>query len=94
LFYCFSNIISKNNNVDYGGQSGITIYESSNLLFTDCKSYDDRFSPIQAYGLALVQGNSGITLANCTLAPNKHGEIYNPNNIFVNINKEKMLAKL
>jgi parallel beta-helix repeat protein len=83
----FTNVIVKNN------ANGIVIYNSSELTFTSCQSYDDRAIPLQYYGIQLEETNSGISLLSCKLTPNKSGDIYNPNNVAVTIITEKMLAK-
>ena len=82
-----TNGIVKNN------LNGITIYNGSDIALTTCQSYDDRETPLQEYGLTLYETNTGISLLNCKLSPNKDGEIYNPNGVAVTVITEKMLAK-
>jgi parallel beta-helix repeat protein len=67
----FTNVIVKNN------KSGIAIQNCSNIALTTCQSYDDRDTPLQLYGIELYGTNTGISLLNCKLTPNKEGEIYN-----------------
>ena len=74
----FTNVIVKNNNVSDDNISGITVRESNGIRFTSCQSYDDRETPLQAYGIKLTGANTNISLVNCKLTPNKEGEIYNP----------------
>jgi len=83
----FTNVIVKNN------KTGINIYNSSGLVFTSCQSYDDRDTPLQAYGIELTGANTNISLVNCKLTPNKEGEIYNPAGVAVKIITEKMFAE-
>jgi parallel beta-helix repeat protein len=83
----FTNVIVKNN------KTGISIHNSSELVFTSCQSYDDRETPLQDYGLYLTGTNTGISLLNCKLTPNKEGDIYNPAGAVVTVITEKMLAK-
>ena len=79
----FTNVIVKNN------ETGITIYNSSELVFTSCQSYDDRATPLQKYGIQLEETNSGISILNCKLSPNRKGDIYNPNGVAVTVIAEK-----
>jgi len=72
----FTNVIAKNNG------TGINIYNSSNLVFTSCQSYDDRETPLQYYGIELRE-STGISLSNCKLSPNKYGDIYDPAGVAV-----------
>jgi hypothetical protein len=83
-----TNVIVKNNS------QGIIIKNCIDTVLTSCQSYDDRVTPLQGYGLYLAEINTGISLLNCTLTPNKSGDIYNPNSVAVTIITEKMLAKL
>ena len=83
-----TNIIAKNNGY------GISLFGCSNIVLTTCLSYDDRETPLQAYGLELWDTNTGISLLNCGLTPTATGEIYNPNGVAVKVITEKMLAKL
>ena len=82
-----TNVIVKNN------RYGISLDGCNNIIFTSCQSYDDRDTPLQDYGLKLYDINTGISLLNCKLSPNKNGEIYNPNGVAINVITEKMLAK-
>jgi hypothetical protein len=75
-------------------KTGINIYNSSELVFTSCQSYDDRATPLQDYGIQLAETNTGISILNCKLLPNKYGDIYNPNGVAVEVITENMLAKL
>ena len=69
-----TNVIAKNND------SGIVVNTcGDNIILTSCQSYDDRDIPLQEYGLILSGINTGISLVNCVLTPNKFGDIYNPN---------------
>jgi hypothetical protein len=68
----FTNVIVKNNG------DGIIIKNCINTTLTTCQSYDDRDTPLQLYGIRLYKTNTGISLLNCKLTPNKEGEIYNP----------------
>jgi len=56
---------------------------------TTCQSYDDRETPLQEYGLQLYGTNTGISLLNCKLSPNKDGEIYNPAGVALTVITEK-----
>ena len=78
-----TNVIVKNN------LNGITIYNGSDIALTTCQSYDDRETPLQEYGLQLYETNTGISLLNCKLSPNKDGEIYNPNGVVLKVIAEK-----
>ena len=81
-----TNVIVKNNNIsdtDYIG--GTKIENSSGIKFTSCQSYDDRDTPLQLYGIELYGTNTGISLLNCKLTPNKEGEIYNPAGVVLTI---------
>ena len=85
----FTNVIVKNNN-----KTGIKLYDCADITFTSCQSYDDRDTPLQQYGLELNDNtNTGISLLNCKLSPNKDGEIYNPSGVAVLVITDKMLAK-
>lgn len=75
----FTNVLVKNNNLNNSNYAGIMINDSTGIKFTSCKSYDNREIPLQLYGLSLGGTNTGISLLNCKLTPNKNGEIYNPN---------------
>ena len=103
-----TNVISKNNNAQNRddifdwlrtcegggcGISGITIHNSSGIKFTSCQSYDDRATPLQAYGIELEGTNTEISILNCKLTPNAFAEIYNPAGTVVTVITEKMLAK-
>jgi thiol-disulfide isomerase/thioredoxin len=93
-----TNIISKNNNtIGAGGAGyyygGIEIDDSNNIKLTSCQSYDDRYTPLQAWGITIGGTNTGISLMYCILTPNKLGDIYNPNGLAIDIITEKMLAK-
>jgi len=79
----FTNVIVKNN------YYGIRIDTCNNTTFTSCQSYDDRETPLQLWGLYLVNTNTGISLLNCKLTPNKSGDIYNPAGAVVTIITEK-----
>ena len=79
----FTNVIVKNNG------TGIGIYNSSNLIFTSCQSYDDRATPLQNWGMEIQEGNSGISILNCKLTPNRKGDIYNPAGVVFTIITEK-----
>ena len=83
----FTNVIVKNN------KTGISIYNSSELVFTSCQSYDDREIPLQYYGIQLEETNTGISLVNCKLTPNQYGDIKNLNGVVLTVITEKMLAK-
>jgi hypothetical protein len=85
-----TNVISKNNNVSNTGSiSGIRVENSSGIKFMSCQSYDDRDTPLQLYGIELYGTNTGISLLNCKLTPNKEGEIYNPAGVvYSNYRKE------
>jgi len=75
-----ANVITKNNNVNNTGNfSGILISLSARMTFKECQSFDDREPKLQNYGLYLSETNTGISLINCILLPNKLGDIYNPN---------------
>jgi len=84
----FTNVIVKNNN------TGISFSDCSDMILTACQSYDDRETPLQRFGIELVNNNTGISLVNCKITPNSLGEIYNPNGAVVTVITEKMLAKL
>ena len=71
------NINSININIK-NNYSGIEIRNCSDVQLTSCQSYDDRETPLQLYGIELDGTNTGISLLNCKLTPNKEGEIYNP----------------
>jgi parallel beta-helix repeat protein len=80
----FTNVIVKNN------KTGINIYNSSELVFTSCQSYDDRATPLQDYGIELREdANAGLTFLNCKLTPNRKGDIYNPAGVVLTIITEK-----
>ena len=79
----FTNVIVKNN------KSGIVLNGCSNIALTTCQSYDDRDTPLQLYGIELYGTNTGISLLNCKLSPNKSGAIYNPNGVAVKVITEK-----
>ena len=79
-----TNVIAKNS--DY---AGIRIDDSSDIRLTSCQSYDDRETQLQKYGLELYDTNTGISLLNCILLPNKIGEIYNPAGVAVEVITEK-----
>ncbi|GAI85030.1 unnamed protein product, partial [marine sediment metagenome] len=86
----FTNVIAKNNNVsDTDNIGGIIIENSSGIRFTSCQSYDDRDTPLQAYGIELTSANTNISLVNCKLTPNKEGEIYNPAGVVLTVITEK-----
>ena len=76
----FTNVIVKNN------ANGIYIWGCNNITFTACQSNDDRNPSLQQYGIELTGTNTGLTLVNCKLSPNKIGEIYNPNGAEIIIN--------
>ena len=80
----FTNVIVKNNN-----KTGIKLFGSRDITFTSCQSYDDRETPLQQYGLELYETNTGISLLNCKLSPNKDGEIYNPAGAVVTVITKK-----
>jgi hypothetical protein len=94
-----TNVIVKNNNTVgieeiYLVIAGIGIEDSSEIILANCQSYDDRGTTMQAYGVGLSGTNTGISLLNCKLTPNKSGDIYNPNGAVVTtVITEKMLAK-
>ena len=88
----FTNIIVKNNGLTEAS-SGINLYGTNNVTFTSCQSYDEKETPLQTYGLRLVGTNTGTSLLNCKLTPNKEGDIYNPAGAVVTVITEKMLAK-
>jgi parallel beta-helix repeat protein len=73
--------------------TGVNCRDTSNIGLTSCQIYDDRETPLQAYAIELITNNTGISLLNCKLSPNKNGEIYNPNGAVVTVITEKMLAK-
>jgi len=80
----FTNVIVKNNNVSgTDGICGVIINNSSGINFTSCQSYDDRAISLQAYGIQLEGTNTGISILNCKLTPNKYGEIYNPTGVVI-----------
>ena len=80
----FTNVIVKNN------KTGINIYNSSELVFTSCQSYDDRATPLQKYGIELGEdANTGLTFLNCKLTPNRKGDIYNPAGVVLTVIAEK-----
>ena len=79
----FNNVTSKNNN------TGIAIEDCSNIVLTFCQSYDDRDTPLQRYGIQLIDTNTGISLSNCKLSPNATGEIYNPTGAVLTVITEK-----
>ena len=89
----FTNVTSKNNNLQNSTYAGFDFTNCNNIKLISCQSYDDRETPLQAYGLKLLGTNTGISLLNCRLSPNKNGEIHNPNGSEVTVVKEKMLAK-
>jgi len=78
-----ANVVVKNN------YTGLRIDNSSNIVFTACQSYDDRDTPLQAYGIELAGSNTNISLVNCKLMPNKEGEIYNPAGVVLTVIAEK-----
>jgi len=81
-----SNVIAKNNNVsDTFYTAGVYIDSSSGIKFMSCQSYDDRDTPLQAYGIGLAGANTNISLVNCKLTPNKEGEIYNPAGVVLTV---------
>jgi parallel beta-helix repeat protein len=81
-----SNVIAKNNNVsDTFYTAGVYIDSSSGIKFMSCKFYDDRDTPLQAYGIELAGTNTNISLVNCKLTPNKEGEIYNPAGVVITV---------
>jgi len=88
-----TNVIAKNNNSASYTHGGFAINDSDDITLTSCLSYDDREPPLQAWGIIIEGTNTGITLLNCKLSPNKNGEIYNPNGAEVTVITEKMLAK-
>ncbi|MBA7546332.1 hypothetical protein ES705_38720 [subsurface metagenome] len=73
----FTNVIVKNNG------RGIALNGCINIALTTCQSYDDRETPLQLYGIELYGTNTGISLLNCKLTPNKEGEIYNPAGVVI-----------
>jgi hypothetical protein len=75
----FTNVIVKNNS------TGIAIYNCSDIALTACQSYDDRDTPLQAYGIELTGANTNISLVNCKLTPNKEGEICNPAGVVLTV---------
>ena len=79
----FTDVIVKNNG------TGINIYNSSNLVFTSCQSYDDRETPLQEYGLELHDTNTGISILNCKLTPNASDDIYNPSGVVLTVIAKK-----
>ena len=79
----FTNVIVKNND------TGINIFNAKNIVFTSCQSYDDRATPLQKYGMQLAGTNSGISILNCKLSPNKKGDIYNPAGVVLTVIAEK-----
>ena len=79
----FTNVIVKNN------YTGIVITKCSDIILTSCQSYDDRETPLQAYGIELNGANTNISLINCKLTPNKEGEIYNPAGAVLTVITEK-----
>jgi hypothetical protein len=80
----FTNVIVKNNNIsDTDGISGVIINNSSGIKFTSCQSYDDRATKLQAYGIQLEGTNTGISILNCKLTPNRYGGIYNPTGVVI-----------
>jgi len=86
----FTNVISKNNNVsDTDYICGIIISGVTGIVFTSCQSYDDRDTPLQAYGIDLTGANTNISLVNCKLTPNKEGEIYDPAGVVITVITEK-----
>ena len=86
----FTNVISKNNNVNDGEwECGIEIDGCNGIRFTSCQSYDDRDTPLQAYGIELIGVNMNINLVSCKLSPNKEGEIYNPAGVILKVITEK-----
>ena len=89
----FTNVIVKNNSVSDTGSCGIALKGCSNIALTNCQSYDERDTPLQYYGLGLYATNTGISLVNCKLTPNKEGEIYVPPGVALTVIPEKMLAK-
>jgi hypothetical protein len=85
-----SNVIVKNNNTsNVNDVGGILIHDSSDIRFASCQSYDDRETPLQAWGIIIEGTNTGISLLNCKLTPNQYGNIYNPNGIIVKVITEK-----
>jgi len=86
----FTNVTSKNNNTtDVAYKSGFFIDDCDSVVFTSCQSYDDRATPLQAYGIEVTGANTNISLVNCKLTPNKEGEIYNPSGTVVTVITEK-----
>lgn len=86
----YTNVISKNNNVsDTNYIGGIIVKNGTEVIFTNCQSYDDRDTPLQDYGLRLSGTNLGISLVNCKLLPNKVGEIYNPAGAIITVITEE-----
>jgi hypothetical protein len=86
----FTNVIVKNNNTsNVNDVGGILIHDSSDIRFASCQSYDDRETPLQAWGIIIEGTNTGISLLNCKLTPNQYGNIYNPNGIIVKVITEK-----
>ena len=81
-----TNIIVKNN------YNGISLAVCSDITLTSCQSYDDRETPLQAYGIALTRVNGKISLFNCVLTPNQYGEIYNPYGAVITVITEKREA--
>ena len=85
-----TNVIIKNNNFsDADNIGGVIIRDSSGIKFASCQSYDDRDTPLQAYGIELTGANTNISLVNCKLTPNKEGEIYNPAGVTLEVITEK-----
>ena len=82
-----TNVFVKNN------YTGINLSDCNNIALTSCQSYDDRETPLQRFGLQLIGTNTGISLLNCKLTPNKSGDIYNPAGAVVTVITDKMLAK-
>ena len=74
----FTNVLIKNNNVsdtDYIG--GVKIYNSSEIKFTSCQSYDDRTPMLQEYGIRMIGAVDFIEIINCILTPNEKYAICN-----------------
>jgi hypothetical protein len=86
------NVNAKNNNVSKTGRVGIVVSDCSNVTLTNCQSYDDRDIPLQSYGLYLEGTNTGISLLNCQLTPNKEGDIYNPAGVVLTVITEKRVS--